>query len=179
LISKQLLNNTIMSNLAKFKINIFLFLICTNPIWSQITDPATPKVVEPIVELPEISVDIDNPEIKAITKTLNDYLEGTSNGEPERLKRAFHKDLNLYSVNSDTLRTWSGKGYISNFKPGEKHNRIGKIISIDYENDAAVAKIEILMPGNKRVYTDYMLMLKVEGAWKIIHKSFTSRPEAE
>ncbi|MEM8846483.1 MAG: nuclear transport factor 2 family protein [Bacteroidota bacterium] len=112
-------------------------------------------------------------DLEAITATLNDYLEGTANGEPERVTRAFHKDLNLYSVNKDTLRVWNGENYIKGITPGRKSNRIGRIVSIDYENDAAIAKIEILMPGPKRIYTDYMMLLKVGGSWKIVHKSFT------
>ncbi|MEL6976818.1 MAG: nuclear transport factor 2 family protein, partial [Bacteroidota bacterium] len=77
------------------------------------------------------------------------------------------------SINNDTLRAWNGQNYIKGITPGRKSNRIGRIVSIDYENDAAVAKIEILMPGPKRIYTDYMMLLKVGGRWKIIHKSFT------
>lgn len=112
-------------------------------------------------------------DLEAITATLNDYLEGTANGEPERVAQAFHEDLNLYSIKSDTLSVWNGQNYIKGITPGRKSNRIGRIVSIDYENDAAIAKIEILMPGPKRIYTDYMMLLKVEGRWKIIHKSFT------
>ena len=53
-------------------------------------------------------------------------------------------------------------------------SRIGRIISIDYEKDTAIAKAEILIP-NWRVFTDYFLLLKYEGSWKIVHKSYTWR----
>ena len=111
--------------------------------------------------------------MEAINKVLYDYIEGTANGEPDRLRKAFDKDFNLYFVANDTLRVWSGEGYIGNVKPGQKSNRIGKVVSIDYDGNAAMARIEILMPARKRIYTDYMLLLKVAGSWKIIHKSFT------
>ena len=114
-------------------------------------------------------------EMASIQTTLMDYIEGTANGEPERLNRAFHPDFNLYYVRNDSIKTWSGKGYISNIKPGRKANRIGRIISIDYEGNAAMAKVEILMPARKRMYTDYFLLLKSDGQWRIVHKSFTYR----
>ena len=110
-----------------------------------------------------------------ITKTLMDYIEGTANGEPDRIRKAFHSDLNLYSIANDTLRALSGTQYIGYFKEGQKADRVGKIISIDYVNDAAIAKVEINSPVKKRLYTDYMMLLKVKGQWKIIHKSFTSQ----
>jgi len=112
-------------------------------------------------------------EIEKINKPLMDYIEGTANGEPDRLKRAFHPDFNLYFVRNDSVNAWSGKGYISNVKQGRKSNRIGKIISVDFVNDAAIAKIEIEIPDRKRLYTDYLMLLKVKDEWKIIHKSFT------
>ena len=112
-------------------------------------------------------------EVEAINKVLYDYIDGTANGEPERLKQAFDENFNLYFVANDSLRVWSGKQYIGNVKKGRKSNRIGKVLSIDYEGNAAVAKIEILMPSRKRIYTDYLLLLKIKDKWKIIHKSFT------
>jgi len=114
-------------------------------------------------------------EIEQITETLMDYIEGTANGEPDRLRKAFHPDFNLYSVTKeDSLRIWTGKDYVGKIKVGEKNNRIGRIISIDFEKDAAIAKAEIVIP-NWRIFTDYFLLLKYEGSWKIVHKSYTWR----
>jgi hypothetical protein len=112
-------------------------------------------------------------ETELITQTLNDYMEGTANGQPDRLKRAFHPDFNLYFVGKDSLRIWSGKEYVSNIKQGEKNHRNGRIISIDFVNNAASATLEIDIPSRKRIYTDFLLLLKYQGSWKIIHKSFT------
>ena len=114
-------------------------------------------------------------EIEQITETLMHYIEGTANGQPERLKKAFHPSFNLYTVTAEGgLRTRSGEKYISFFKEGRKSNRVGRIIAIDFEKDAATAKAEILI-GSGRIYTDYFLLLKYEGSWKIVHKSYTFR----
>ena len=111
----------------------------------------------------------------AIPATLMDYIEGTSKGQPERIKRAFHSDLNLYSIDAEQqLRALPGTQYIGYFKEGETNDRDGKIVSIDVVNDAAMAKVEIDVPSRKRLYTDYMMLLKIQGEWKIVHKSFTS-----
>lgn len=114
-------------------------------------------------------------DIQEISETLMLYIDGTQNGKPEKLRKAFHPDFNLYTVTEeDSLRIRSGAQYVSNVKEGKKSNRIGRIISIDYENDAAIAKVEILVPN--RIYTDYFLLLKYEGSWKIVHKSYTWKP---
>lgn len=109
-----------------------------------------------------------------VTETLLDYIEGTANGQPERLRKAFHPDFNLYTVAKDSLWIRSVEEYVSNVKVGQKVNRIGKIISIDIEKDAAIAKAEIVIP-DVRSFTDYFLLLKYEGSWKIVHKSYSWR----
>lgn len=109
-----------------------------------------------------------------VTETLLHYIEGTANGQPERLRKAFHPNFNLYTVTTDSLWIRSGEQYIKHVQVGEKTNRIGKIISIDIEKDAAMAKAEILIP-NVRLFTDYFLLLKYGGAWKIVHKSYSWR----
>lgn len=127
----------------------------------------------------DAQVENSSSEIVRITETLYDYIDGTANGEPEQLRKAFHPDFNLYTVTEeDSLRIRSGEKYISNIKPGKKNSRIGRIISIDYENDAAIAKAEIIIP-DWRIFTDYFLLLKYEGSWKIVHKSYTWRPYPE
>jgi hypothetical protein len=131
------------------------------------------KTVVTAIMLFAFQLVIAQTERENVTKTLLDYIEGTANGEPERVTRAFHPDLNLYTVANDSLKVWYGQDYISGIKKGNKSNRIGRIVDIDIENDAASAKIEILMPARQRKYTDYLLLLKYQGEWKIIHKSYT------
>ena len=113
-------------------------------------------------------------DLEQVTEILLDYIDGTANGQPERLRKAFHKDFSLYTVSKDSLWIRSGEQYIANTKDGEKSNRIGKIISIDIEKDAAIAKVEIKIP-DWRIFTDYFLILKFQGAWKIVHKSYSWR----
>jgi putative intracellular protease/amidase/alpha/beta superfamily hydrolase len=113
-------------------------------------------------------------DLDQVRETLMDYIEGTANGQPERLRKAFHPQFNLYAIANDTLWTRSGEKYISNVIEGERSNRLGRIIDIDIEKDAATVKVEIIM-SDTRIFTDYFLLLKYKGSWKIIHKSYTSK----
>ena len=139
-------------------------------------DPSSAsKVANEVVKILKTNfktVNVAKTDSEQVTETLLDYIEGTANGQPERLRKAFHPDFNLYTVAKDSLWIRSGEEYISNVKVGEKVNRIGKIISIDIENDAAIAKAEIVIP-NVRTFTDYFLLLKYQGSWKIVHKSYS------
>ncbi|MEM9897288.1 MAG: serine hydrolase [Bacteroidota bacterium] len=120
-----------------------------------------------------------DPELNSIRGVLEDYLEGTSKGQITKLKNAFHPDFNLYTVNEvDSLWIRDGEQYLSYFQEGVKNNRVGRILDIDYEKNAATAKVEVVVPG-WRVFTDYFLLMKYLGNWKIVQKSYTSIPIKE
>lgn len=114
-------------------------------------------------------------DVEQITNTLTDYIQGSTNGQPARLEKAFHQDLNLYAVREGKLSIWTGKAYIEDTKEGVPTGEVGKIISIDFENDIAVAKVQISHPESKTPYVDYFMLLKLEEGWKIIHKMYTKR----
>lgn len=115
-------------------------------------------------------------EFELISNTLMNYIEGSTNGQPNLLKKAFHPDLNLYTVDrEEKLKLWTGIEYIASTKEGKPTGEAGKIISIDFENNAAVAKVEISHPDSPSTYIDYFMLLKVEGQWTIIHKMYTKR----
>ncbi|MFT5892004.1 MAG: hypothetical protein ACI9Y7_002111 [Dokdonia sp.] len=110
-----------------------------------------------------------------IRETLTKYINGSTGGQPALLKEAFHPDLNLYYVKNNTVATWSGVAYIADTKEGKPTGEKGKILSVDYENNAAVAKVEISHPDNPTPYIDYFMLLKTNGTWTIIHKMFTKK----
>lgn len=116
-------------------------------------------------------------DMELITETLMDYIEGSTNGQPERLKKAFHPDLNLYYTKGENLMTWSGEAYIKDTKEGQPTGEKGKIIFIDYENDIATAKVQVTYP-EKTPYIDYFMLMKLQGHWTIVHKMFTKRTDS-
>ena len=146
-------------------------------------DPSSAtKVADAVVQLLKTHFKTSDGSVKndleLVRETLLDYIEGTANGQPERLRKAFHRDFNLYTVAKDSLWIRSGEVYISNVKVGEKVNRIGEIVSVDIEKDVAVAKVSIIVPGFRR-FTDYFLLVKYGGAWKIVQKSYSWRDLGE
>ena len=115
-----------------------------------------------------------------IEDCIQNYIEGTSYNKPESISKAFyseadlflsHKEKPLWVVPISEYVTWFQKG-----KNGEFNGRIGRIISIEYYNDIAVAKAEILIPERKQEFMDMFLLKKIQGEWKIISKSASSKP---
>jgi hypothetical protein len=155
------------------KKSIYLFLIAFILINCKTQNEKT-IIVEP--KKNDSSIDLEK---ELITKTLNKYINGSTGGQPKLLKEAFHPNLNLYYVKNNQISTWSGTAYIEDTKEGQPTGESGKILFIDYTNDAAVAKIEIAHPKSETPYIDYFMLLKTNGKWTIVHKMFTKKISKE
>lgn len=107
-----------------------------------------------------------------ISIVVQKYLDGTSQGKPKLVKEAFLPSLEIQWLgNNGELLRRKGPDYISRIEEGKVVPRYGRIISIDSTDRSAMAKVEI--EWNNRLYTDYMLILKVEGDWRITNKIAT------
>jgi len=109
-----------------------------------------------------------------VAATVGKYFEGTEQGRPNLLEEAFLPSLEIQYVTPEgTLGRITAADYISRFKPGAKANRKGRIVSIDLVGTAANVKAEIIM--GDRLYTDYLLLLKLDGVWRVSNKVATFR----
>lgn len=113
---------------------------------------------------------------ESITKTLQDYMHGSSFNQKEQLRSAFAENATLYLTVRDEFKMLTADEYVSWFRgePGTFNGRKSKILSINVSNEIATAKVEILIPQRKWRFIDLFLLKKMEnGTWKIISKTAT------
>ena len=105
------------------------------------------------------------------------YLEGSSTNQPDMIERAFYPEADLYlSKEGHDVWLMSVQEYSKLFDrgiPGTPNGRIGNILSMDIEQDIALAKAEILIPKASLRFIDAFLLKKIAGDWKIISKTAT------
>ncbi len=129
-----------------------------------------------LVSFPALAwADRDHAEIAAVVQK---YFDGTSQGKPALVRDAFLPSLEVQWLGDKAeLKRRPGPDYIARITPGKKVPRTGRIVSIDVSGNAAAVKAEIRW--NDRLYTDYMLLLKVGGRWRISNKIATWRTVAD
>ncbi len=111
---------------------------------------------------------------------LENYLKGHATGDPEFMRKAFHAEGKLIFIRDGKYSTRTFEEYIagSSGKPAaDEARRKRSIESIDIAGNAATAKIVLDYPAVK--FTDYMSLLKIDGEWKIINKTFYAEPKAK
>lgn len=127
-----------------------------------------------------ISAQAQTPEKDAVKVPLENYIKGHETGDGEYMKKAFHTEGNLIFIRDGKYTTRSFAEYIAGMsgKPAADENKRKRAIeSIDIAGNAAVARIVLDYPNVK--FIDYMTLLKINGEWKIVNKSFYAEPKPQ
>lgn len=106
-----------------------------------------------------------------ITNTLNDFLEGGTNGEVERFKGAFMRDAVQKAMGNNGVTGMTVESLASKIKPNQKMERTTRVLSVSYANNAATAITETEYSTNKII--DFLNLLKVGSEWKIVSRVYS------
>jgi len=121
----------------------------------------------------------DEKEKAAARIPLENYLKGHETGNAEFMKKAFYPEGKLIFVRDGKYTTRTFDEYIGGMKDGkpaaDEAQRKRWIESLEISGNAGVGKIILDYPSVK--FTDYMTLLKIDGEWKIVNKSFFAEPK--
>ena len=110
-------------------------------------------------------------EKKAITTTLNYYMDGGTNRDFGTLKKAFHEKALMTRIDQDgQFAPVNAREFFSKMKPGDPLKRTTEIVSIDIAGNTAVARLKL--EDDNKIFHDFMTLMKIDGKWLIVNKSF-------
>jgi hypothetical protein len=116
-------------------------------------------------------------EEKAARVPLEHYLQGHATGDGAHHRAAFHPEAKLFFIRDGKITTRTSAEYIAGAsgKPAaDEAQRKRWIESVDIAGNAGVAKIILDYPNAR--FVDYMSLLKVDGEWKLVNKTFYAEP---
>lgn len=122
---------------------------------------------------------LNEKEKQLVNIPLENYLKGHATGDPEYMRRAFYTQGNMIFMRDGKYTVKSFDEFIAGFKgtpAPDEQERTRRIESLDITGNTAIAKIVLNYPHGR--FTDYMTLLKVEGEWKIVNKSFYLEPKS-
>jgi hypothetical protein len=126
------------------------------------------------------SIQASSAEEAAARVPLENYLKGHATGDGEYFKKAFHPESKLFWYRDSKLMTRTSAEYIAGAsgKPAaDEANRKRWIESVKITGNAGVGIIVLDYPTTK--FVDYMSLLKVDGEWKIVNKTFYAEPKTK
>lgn len=115
----------------------------------------------------------------AVQTVVQAYFDGMMNGSPETLRAAFDHDAVLLGAGHGApvripFEEWAAKRNKPLGSDGGTYDN--RIADIDVSGDAAMAKTVLEWPTTR--YVDYLSLLKIDGEWKIVNKTWHQEPSA-
>ena len=112
----------------------------------------------------------------AVRETLQHYLNGHATGQADEFRQAMYPQGTMYFIKDGQYNQVSLADYIARAAAGtgkpaaDEAKRKRKIEFVDITGNVAVGKLVLDYPDVR--LTDYMELLKIDGKWQIVAKTF-------
>ena len=114
---------------------------------------------------------------QGVRAAVNVYLGGHATGNGDEMRKAFLPTAHIEGNRDGKFVSWTVDEYCSRFngKPAaDEASRKRTIDSVDVSGTSAMARATLVHGAT--TFTDYFVLLKVDGEWKIANKVYSSRP---
>ena len=123
---------------------------------------------------------MDTTELELIQQTVQYYFDGLYQSDIAKLNRAFHQNSQVIGYFQGNLLFETLEQFIEFVRATPAPSRSGeeydmRIVSIDMTGIEAMVKVEDLYLGFR--FTDYLSLLKIDGEWVIVNKTFYHEPK--
>jgi Putative lumazine-binding len=101
------------------------------------------------------------------------YFKGHATGDASHMRKAFLPTAHIEGIRDGKFNSWTLDSYCESFKgkPAvDESARKRSIDSIDVTGTAAMVKATLV--HGPTTFTDYFVLLKVDGEWKIANKVY-------
>ena len=112
-----------------------------------------------------------------VRAAINQYFKGHATGNADEMRKAFLPSAHIEGIRNGTFTSWTAEEYSSRFpgKPSaDEATRKRTIDSVDVSGDAAMVRATLVHGAT--TFTDYFVLLKSGGEWKIANKVYSSKP---
>jgi hypothetical protein len=118
-----------------------------------------------------------NTDEQGVRAAINQYFKGHATGQAEEMRKAFLPTAHIEGIRQGVFTSWTVDQYVANFRgtpAADEASRKRTIDSVSISGTAAMAKATLVHGAT--TFTDYFVLLKVDGTWKIANKVYSSKP---
>jgi hypothetical protein len=112
-----------------------------------------------------------------IARALDAYFDGFYEGDVTKLEQIFHPNAHLYTAADGPLQDDPMDAVYARVRgrtppAAQRQRRCDRILTIDRSGpEAALAKVQLAI--GPKLFTDYLILLRLDGRWRIISKAYT------
>jgi hypothetical protein len=115
----------------------------------------------------------DQGEQEGVRAAIKHYFQGHATGDASHFRLAFLPTAHIEGNRQGKFTSWTLEEYcgLFNWKPAvDEDKRMRTIDIVDVSGDSAIARATL--DHGAIVFSDYFVLLKVDGAWKIANKVY-------
>ena len=109
----------------------------------------------------------------AVVATVQTYVDGLRAGDADATMKAFHDDAVMFGFTNGELLGGTARnlhGFVAKARCGPRHTTRVDVLAIT--PTTAVVRVDMEKDAIGADYTDFHTLLKQDGAWKIIAKTY-------
>jgi hypothetical protein len=117
-------------------------------------------------------------EYDAIDRALQNYIDGARAGDSSLMRKAFIEGAMIRGTYGGKLVEWTLQAFCEIIdKGGPAADLQAQVVTIEWSGSAAMARLEAKNWRGTR-YTDFFVLIRHDGAWKISSKAFFAHSRA-
>ena len=113
----------------------------------------------------------------AVRAVIDQYFRGHATASADEMRKAFMPTAHIEGIRNGKFVSWTVEEYCANFKgkpAADESSRTRTVDRVDVSGTAAMVKATLVHGAT--TFTDYFVLLKDNGEWRIANKVYSSRP---
>jgi hypothetical protein len=140
---------------------------CRDPLGGGPRQPMPPGTPAPVS--PSSTEDDD----KAIRAVVNVYFRGHATANADTMRASFHPTAHIEGIRNGQFVSWTVDQYVANFRGQPATDEASRTRVIDVvDRVGTAAMVKATLRHGATTFTDYFVLLKIDGTWRIANKVY-------
>ena len=109
----------------------------------------------------------------AVRQVINTYFRGHATGIADTMRAAFLPTAHIEGIRNGTFTSWTVDQYVGGFRGQPATDEASRVRTIDVVDvSGGAAMVKATLKHGSTTFTDYFVLLKVDGQWRIANKVY-------
>lgn len=110
---------------------------------------------------------------RAIRAVVNVYFRGHATANADTMRAAFHPTAHIEGIRNGQFVSWTVDQYVTGFRGQSAADEASRTRVIDVvDKVGTAAMVKATLTHGATTFTDYFVLLKVDGNWRIANKVY-------
>ena len=114
-----------------------------------------------------------DPDVKSIRDVIGVYFQGHATNKGDIMRSAFLPTAHIEGLRNGVFTSWTVDEYVANFRSQPAADEASRTRVIDVvDKSGTAAMVRATLKHGPTTFTDYFVLLKVDGKWLIANKVY-------